>query len=507
MTGNFYKDFEDKFRGSEEIIKDRLRVYLPFIEPLKEIYPDVAALDLGCGRGEWLELLGENGFLGRGVDLDEEMLAVCQGRDLCVEKGDAVSFLQKLEDESQAVVSAFHLAEHLPFDDLLLLVAESFRVLKPAGILILETPNPENIVVGSSSFYIDPMHHRPLHGELLRFVVERSGFARIKSLGLQEKEELDSRKILSLQSVLNGVSRDYSIVALKDAESTLLEKFFSVFALKYGRNLADVVARYDAALRKNIVDSINPLKNKIGTLESEIKRLDLLELNLSRNEQLKNSLANELAAIYVCRSWRCTKPLRSVMHGFRRLKKAKKEKKLTLEAVCSRFKSLGLVPVHKLLGSRFFRIKILGYLNRYPKLKESLKKIFIKYFLRYIGVLDVNKSGLGYKTSETYKKLINYVSAKDHLNSDLNQESIAFTIALRENKLITDEQDLKPVNYRNRVIACYLAQLRRYPSEYDIVMWSEQLSRGAAVSTILNSLELSPEYKQSGTYLLESKGR
>ena len=58
MNTNFYKEFEDKFRGSQEIIKKRLQVYLPFIEPLKDIYPDAEVVDLGCGRGEWLVMMG-----------------------------------------------------------------------------------------------------------------------------------------------------------------------------------------------------------------------------------------------------------------------------------------------------------------------------------------------------------------------------------------------------------------------------------------------------------------
>jgi len=79
MNKDFYRVFEEKFRGPRELIKTRLQIYLPFIEPLKEIYPNANGIDLGCGRGEWLELLGEHGFLVQGVDIDEQMLAVSQG--------------------------------------------------------------------------------------------------------------------------------------------------------------------------------------------------------------------------------------------------------------------------------------------------------------------------------------------------------------------------------------------------------------------------------------------
>ncbi|MCK5681104.1 class I SAM-dependent methyltransferase, partial [bacterium] len=109
MIQKFYKEFEDEFRGSADLIKSRLRVYLPFLEPLKEINPDVRIVDLGCGRGEWLELLGENGFSALGVDIDDEMLATCRENGHSVEKSDALSFLKTLDDECLSVVTAFHL--------------------------------------------------------------------------------------------------------------------------------------------------------------------------------------------------------------------------------------------------------------------------------------------------------------------------------------------------------------------------------------------------------------
>ena len=88
--------------------------------------------------------------------------------------------------DSLTVVSAFHVVEHIPFETLRQLVDEAYRVLKPGGLLILETPNSENLVVGTSSFYLDPTHQRPLPAQLLTFVVEYAGFERVKTLYLQE---------------------------------------------------------------------------------------------------------------------------------------------------------------------------------------------------------------------------------------------------------------------------------------------------------------------------------
>ena len=89
---DFYRAFEEQFRGSRELITSRLQVYLPFVEPLKTIETTPIALDLGCGRGEWLELLQNNGFQAKGVDLDEGMLSACYELNLDVQLGDALEY-------------------------------------------------------------------------------------------------------------------------------------------------------------------------------------------------------------------------------------------------------------------------------------------------------------------------------------------------------------------------------------------------------------------------------
>ena len=133
MSDGFYRAFEERWRGSRELIKSRLRVYLPFAEPLLCLYPNPKAVDLGCGRGEWLELLKEAGFNAQGVDLDDGMLAVCRQLGLKVATQDATGFLKSLPDASHAVVSGFHLVEHIPFSDLQQLVKRHYESCSPVG--------------------------------------------------------------------------------------------------------------------------------------------------------------------------------------------------------------------------------------------------------------------------------------------------------------------------------------------------------------------------------------
>ena len=127
------------------------------------------ALDIGCGRGEWLELLKDNGISAQGVDLDEGMLKLCRINNLDVFKDDGIEFLKKQLDESLIIVSAFHVVEHIPFATLQFFISEALRVLKPGGVLIMETPNPENIKVATENFYLDPTHIKPIPSKLLSF--------------------------------------------------------------------------------------------------------------------------------------------------------------------------------------------------------------------------------------------------------------------------------------------------------------------------------------------------
>ena len=254
-----YKAFEDLHRGSRALIKSRLGVYLPFIEVIQSIYPlaassstaneGIEAIDLGCGRGEWLELLKEQGVNAEGIDLDNDMLSACRAQGLKVATGEAVAYLQSLPNNSRSVISGFHIAEHLSLDDLKILVEESLRVLKPAGLLILEAPNTENLVVGTSSFYLDPTHQRPLPSQLLTFLTDYFGFARSKLLRLQEPALLrDELTSVSLFNVLSAVSPDYAVIAQKQGDANVLARFDTLFNQDYGLSLAILASRYQAHL-------------------------------------------------------------------------------------------------------------------------------------------------------------------------------------------------------------------------------------------------------------------
>ena len=177
-----YAALEDRFRGKRDEIKERFRVYLPYINELTPV------VDLGCGRGEWLELLREAAIEAHGVDTNLIQIDQCRARGLNVSEEDFLAHLQSLNDASVGAVTGFHIVEHVSLKTLVTLLNETLRVLRPGGVVIFETPNPENVLVGSNYFYMDPTHRHPLPSELLEFLLESRGFQAIEILNLHPWE-------------------------------------------------------------------------------------------------------------------------------------------------------------------------------------------------------------------------------------------------------------------------------------------------------------------------------
>jgi O-antigen chain-terminating methyltransferase len=217
---SLYAAFEDVFRGSRDEIKTKQSVYLPLLREHEIGSPKMPILDLGCGRGEWLELLKEGGLQASGIDCNETAIQYCKSAGFDVIYGDALSSLGTLRDTSIGAVTSFHMIEHLPFEVTLALIDEALRVLKTGGILILETPNPQNMLVGAHTFYLDPTHLRPLPSAMLRFFVEARGFCNVQVRELNPYPASmrladDGRGLASrLNDYLYG-PQDYSVIGQK----------------------------------------------------------------------------------------------------------------------------------------------------------------------------------------------------------------------------------------------------------------------------------------------------
>nr|WP_312988253.1 class I SAM-dependent methyltransferase [Comamonas koreensis] len=322
----FYRAFEERCYAPRSVIKGLREQYLAYIAPLAVLYPGAGSFDIGCGRGEWLELMQAQGFNPLGVDLDAGMLQACVDLGLPAQQGDGIAHLQTLGDETQAVVTAFHVVEHIPFEQLQILVWEAQRVLKPGGLLIMETPNPENIAVATRNFYLDPTHLRPIPPMLLGFLPEFHGFSRVSTLRLQEPRDIHVRSDISLTDVLHHVSPDYAVVAQKGASPAVLAAFDGAFSESRGVDLHNLANRFDQRQNELMAAHHETHLNGLATYAAlETARGDLRvlrdELQALRGEfrSVLQSLHAELATTQAARdsllhsaSWKITAPLRGI---------------------------------------------------------------------------------------------------------------------------------------------------------------------------------------------------
>ncbi|MDX6499401.1 MAG: hypothetical protein QOG23_2661 [Blastocatellia bacterium] len=179
LLDSLYGSLEDEFRGTREDIKAKAASYLPILADAN-ITTDI--VDIGCGRGEWLEVLKEARLGARGIDSSRVMIEECTRRGLQASEGEATAYLRAQADNSSSAITAFHFVEHLPLETLVSFLDEVVRTLKPGGLVIMETPNPENILVGACNFYLDPTHRNPIPSQTMQFLLESRGFCRVEVL-------------------------------------------------------------------------------------------------------------------------------------------------------------------------------------------------------------------------------------------------------------------------------------------------------------------------------------
>lgn len=216
-----YVAFEERFRP-EETVRERQSVYLDLLRDKRRV------ADLGCGRGELIELLEETGVSAYGVDIDPDFVALARERGLEVIQGDAVAHVRSLEAGAVDAIVASHVVEHLPTAALVQLLECAVEVLPREGVLILETPNPESVLAGAVNFYRDPTHERPIHPDTLQFLCGLAGFGHVEVQRLspvpdverlQTPAPADARLSTYIDSVVSQLNallygyQDYAVIA------------------------------------------------------------------------------------------------------------------------------------------------------------------------------------------------------------------------------------------------------------------------------------------------------
>lgn len=226
----FYHCFEETFRGPQDLIRNRQRVYVPVIKQYITDWSKAKFIDVGSGRGEWLDILRENGAVDYvGVDLNTRQNALCAERGHRVIEMDCNTYLISLPENSVDMISGFQIIEHLCMSDLMELLRQSYRVLKSGGVILFETQNPRNLIVGADTFYIDPSHKRPLEPRLMEFLAEWCGYKQVQCIdanawpnweGVTEKNV--DPKLQEVIRQFNDVNyrlfgpQDYAILAVKE---------------------------------------------------------------------------------------------------------------------------------------------------------------------------------------------------------------------------------------------------------------------------------------------------
>lgn len=383
MDVGFYRAFEDRYRGSRDLILRRLQAYTPFTLPYVQAQVTEApkALDIGCGRGEWLELLQSQGFCVQGVDLDAGMLAACTELQLPAIQGDGLAYIAEQADHSWQVISAFHLVEHIDFEQVYSLVKEALRVLSPGGLLVLETPNPDNLIVAGRDFYLDPSHQKPIPAHLLAFVVEYAGFEQVKIVRLNESLHLhDPTHEVSLWDSLQGVSPDYAIVAQKGGSPALTQALQPAFAMEFGFNADQLISRYDQARQQRW-----------------------------QQQQL-------IESVFQSKSWKVTAPLRAAMTRLRQIRSqgkpiVKKGLRYAMQFV---------------LAKPALRNKLNQQLQRYPRLYTRLLGFAHGQGLIYVPAMGVNL--------QNKNRLVHLASGEQELSPRAHDAFHALTTALEMQK-------------------------------------------------------------------------
>lgn len=201
--------FAERFRGSFESIKRSFERYVPLFRDCPSV------LDLGCGRGEFLELMREAGVSALGIDLNQESVSRCRNNGLDAQQADIFEYLSSLPGQSVGGIFCAQVIEHLQPAQVLALVQLCARKLRPAAPLVFETPNPECLAIFATHFYIDPTHVRPVPPALMAFYLEEAGLAQIEvsrfSPAIETMPSLEKLPPEFRQEFFNGL--DYAISA------------------------------------------------------------------------------------------------------------------------------------------------------------------------------------------------------------------------------------------------------------------------------------------------------
>ena len=317
MESDFYFEFENKFRGDEEAISKSLGIYDSLIHQTLKHVSNPQILDLGCGRGEFLAKWKKYISNVLGIENDSRMASICQSKGINIIEDNALDALKRLPDNSISIITIFHMVEHLEYDQLFKIIFECSRTLEENGVLIIETPSIDNLIVSTNNFYLDHSHKTHINAEAFSFMIENNGFLKAKHYFLRGGP-LQNSEHNKLTRLLNGVAQDLLFVATKS--QFMANDLFNInntweLQLNVGITTMTAAIEYDLAnlkqyqlfnqkllAQQRLLDRqgelLNDLNQKLLTFKSNLKYLIIIMRIFSKSRRLVLKII-KLTAIFL----------------------------------------------------------------------------------------------------------------------------------------------------------------------------------------------------------------
>ncbi len=398
----FYLNFENRFRGKRDDVINSFKVYDGSIAYCKSKFNNLNALDIGCGRGEWLEKLSSSGFKCLGIEINESMVRKCLEYGLNILQGDALNILKSLPDNHYSLISIFHVIEHLDKNYLDKIFAECKRLLTPGGLFLIETPSIDNIIVSSKTFYLDSSHINKINPDNLVYSLEKSGFIFAKYYYINSGPLYNAHP-QNLTRVLNGIAQDLSVIA---SNTNILNecKPFEVSQIEdtlvQGLSTLEAATEFDQSLRSSdqrIIDNeltLFKIEKRLMVLEAQYKSLKNVY------EIFNNSLPLKALRFFKKIIYKYIKLIFLLLKKF-------------LNLFFNRFPKISLLNILKFVKNNNFIISIIVYVLRKLGMKRQaymLPKTFIKVNksegkASKINSILMNNYILSSRSSEIYRKI------------------------------------------------------------------------------------------------------
>ena len=386
MDKYFYLRFEDLHRGEKAEIINRFKKYERILYSLAEKSDAPTFLDLGCGRGEFLSYLASLKITATGIEKNISLAPEKLDKSVEIIEGDALSWIRNTKDNSYDFISAIHVIEHLEFQYFYELTREIKRVLKKNGVVLFETPNPDNLLVATSNFYVDPTHLRLIPQKLVEFVLNDTGFYKTFSWGVNESATRP--KIPKVSDILGGSSPDYAIFGLAN-HTPLSSKIEEVLSEKKGRTTKELCDSFEERYLKDYTELMERQKKIEDNIyvQNCFHRDQYIKVT-QEIYRVRDIFENELERIYSSRSWKITTPLRQIARLIRKCSSIA----VNLKSNFARMSFREFLQNYRTkVSSRFYTLLDENEEEETANKDESVKGVFYKRYKRLLVSLKKKK--------------------------------------------------------------------------------------------------------------------